>query len=236
MKQTYTAALLDDDREILPYLAEKIQTEFLKHKITLQLAQYQSPASFLEALEKGNQSDIYFLDIDMSQVNGLTVAKKIGDLQKDAILIFLSAKEDLVFSTFRLHPFFFIRKSHFPEDLRQAVEDLKGAPEAREECLLTDEQGQPISLSLDKTLYLEASDKYIDIVTQEGRRFIRRTLSYAEKVLTDYGFVRIHRSYLVNLRSVYAIKYDKVILDNGASLPLSRGKAAELKRRFCRED
>lgn len=238
-KNHYTAALLDDDREILPYLAEKIQTEFSKYGSDIQISSYQSPLCLLEALEKGDRVKLYFLDIDMPQMNGLNVAQKIYSYQKDALLIFLSAKEEFVFSTFRLHPFFFIRKSHFPEDLQQAVHDvhdLEDPGEAGEKCVISDEQGQTFELPLDKTLYLEASDKYINIVMLEETKFIRSTLSQAEKALKDYGFVRIHRSYLVNLRVVYAIKYDKVILDNGAELPLSRGKSAQLKQRFCRED
>lgn len=236
MKNHYIITLLDDDTEVLPYLAQKIREEFEKYKTTVQLTEYSSPMKLLTELEAGKQYDLYFLDIDMPGMDGLNVAGKISARQPGALLVFLSAKEELVFSAFRFHPFFFIRKSHFPGDLRQAVQDLEGIQEPREQCILSDEQGQTFDLPLDKTLYLEASDKYINIVMTDEQKFIRNTLSYAEKALSDFGFVRIHRSYLVNLRMVYAIKYDKVILDNGSALPLSRGKAAELKRRFCRED
>ncbi|MDQ9758629.1 LytTR family DNA-binding domain-containing protein, partial [Acinetobacter baumannii] len=56
-----------------------------------------------------------------------------------------------------------------------------------------------------------------------------------EKMLEEHHFIRIHKSFLVNLRAIYAIKYNKVILDDGQELPLSRSKVAEVKKRFCQE-
>ena len=102
-------------------------------------------------------------------------------------------------------------------------------------CSIRDEAGRCYELPLADTLYLEARDKYVNVFVQRGQDFyVRNTLSNIEKMLEPEQFVRIHKSFVVNLRAVYAIKYEKVILDNGKELPLGRGRSEEVKRRFCR--
>lgn len=237
MRENVTVAICDDEEVILPYLARRIYEVFQKYRICVMTEEYSSAVDLWRTVQNKKEYEIYFLDIDMPKINGLEFAKLILQQQPDAVLIFVSAKEEYVFESFRVHPFFFIRKSKFEEDLEHAVSDLSRRYQTVEQktCTIWDELGHPFELSLVDTLYLEAKDKYVNIVTQDGGFFIRNTLSDMEKTLEEYRFIRIHKSYLVNLRAIYAIKYDKVILDGGLELPLSRRKVAEVKKRFCQE-
>lgn len=237
MKEKIAIAICDDEKEILPYLARRIYEVFQKYHISVETTAYSSTDLLLKDLQREKEYDIYFLDIDMPKRNGLEFAKIILKLQEKAVIIFVSAKEEYVFESFQVHPFSFVRKSKFEEDLDRTIRDLSKIYEAteKETCKIYDELGHSYELSLENTLYMEAKDKYVNIVTKEGGFFIRNTLSEMEKMLEEHHFIRIHKSFLVNLRVIYVIKYNKVILDDGQELPLSRNKVAEVKKRFCQE-
>ncbi|MDO4454204.1 MAG: LytTR family DNA-binding domain-containing protein [Eubacteriales bacterium] len=237
MKEKISVAICDDEKEILPYLARRIYEVFQKYRISVETREYTSPDLLWRDLQRKKEYTIYFLDVDMPKINGLEFAKMILQVQEKAVIIFVSAKEEYVFDSFLVHPFSFIRKSKFEEDLDRTICDLSGMYQETEEevCKIYDELGHPHEISLKDTLYLEAKDKYVNIVTKEGGFFIRNTLSDMEKMLEEHYFIRIHKSFLVNLHAIYAIKYNKVILDGGQELPLSRSKVAEVKKRFCQE-
>lgn len=237
MKEKISVAICDDEKEILPYLARRIYETFQKYRICVETAEYSLPNLLWRDLQRKKEYNIYFLDIDMPKIDGLEFAKMILKIQENAVIIFVSAKEEYVFDSFQVHPFSFIRKSKFEEDLERTILDLSRIyqPTEKETCKIYDELGHAHEISLKNTLYLEAKDKYVNIVTKEGGFFIRNTLSDMEKMLEDYHFIRIHKSFLVNLHMIYAIKYNKVILDDGQEIPLSRNKVAEVKKRFCQE-
>ena len=199
--------------------------------------EYDSPVPLQRKLEAGKEYETYFLDIDMPGMNGLEFARMILDHQPKAVLVFVSGKEEYVFQSFQVHPFSFVRKGNFDEDLEWTVRSLSSQyhDNEKKECQIFDEFGHSFELSLEDTLYLEAKDKYVNIVTKSGGFFIRNTLAEMENMLRPYGFVRIHKSFLANLCMIYAIKYNRVILDGGQELPLSRNKTAEVKRKFCQE-
>ena len=64
--------------------------------------------------------DIYFLDIDMPNINGINIAEKINKFYQDSKIIFCSMRDDLVFDTHSVNSFFFIRKSNVESDLNKA--------------------------------------------------------------------------------------------------------------------
>lgn len=63
--------------------------------------------------------DICFLDIDLKNEDGITLAKKLKTYNSQLIIIFISQREDLVFQTFSVQPFQFIRKKHYQEVFNQ---------------------------------------------------------------------------------------------------------------------
>lgn len=237
MKEKISVVICDDEKTILPYLSRRIYEVFKKYHVCIETEEYDSPVELFRKIQGGKEYKVYFLDIDMPKIDGLEFAKLILQQQPEAILIFVSAKEEYVFQSFLVHPFAFIRKSQFDQDLDRAIGDLSVQYQKTEKrtCEIFDELGHSFEISIEDTIYLEAKDKYVNIVTKEGGFFIRNTLSDMENTLEEYHFIRIHKSFLVNLRMIYAIKYNKVILDGGQELPLSRNKTAEVKRRFCQE-
>lgn len=231
-------AVCDDEEMILPYLCQQISSAFERFHIAAKIDTYSSSVTLKRTIEARKNYDVFFLDIDMRELDGFKLASFIESKLQEAVLIFVSGKEKYVFSSFRHHPFSFIRKEKLKEDLESTVSDLQkklNEEKKSDTVILSDELQRTYELSAQDVSYIEAQDKYISIKTTMGELVIRSSLSAAEKSLQNTCFMRIHKSYIINLHAVYEIFYDKVVLDDGTELPVGRGKVQILKQRFCEE-
>ena len=232
--KSWKTAVCDDEIMLLPQLAAVIKNAFRKRELTASLEVFSSAEDLLKQILGGNYCDIYFLDIDLPGQNGILLAQKIRAVCPDALILFVSAKEELVYHTFQVQPLAFVRKSCFREDMEQAM-DLLADPLRKEPepvLMFEDDLGHVIPLHINQVLYVEAQEKYQYIVGTDGRKLVRCTITKLERELTSYHFFRIHRGYLVNFRYVYRIDTGHVILDNGEKLPLSRHRRKEALQLF----
>ena len=82
--------------------------------------------------------------------------------------------------------------------------------------------GMEEPVRLDDIVYISAEDKYTMIYTRVGRITDRTSLAELEEMLREYGFFRIHRKYIVNMRYHREISKGRLILSGGEELPISR--------------
>ena len=81
---------------------------------------------------------------------------------------------------------------------------------------------------LDDILYLEALGDYVKVFTTEKRHMVLATLKSFEEKLSGQGFMRVHRSYIINLKKVQGFARNTVVVE-GTDIPVSRSYKAELK-------
>jgi len=170
----------------------------------------------------------------MPRIDGLTLASKIRSLDSDAVILFVSAKEEYVFDAIKVQPFRFIRKSHFQSDLSEALEEYlcQNKTEKDNHILTLEIQNEIYRFSVQDIIYIQAKDNYLDIVTNKNHVLIRYKISDMEKLLESYQFLRIHKSYLVNYRYIYTLQNKTVTLENGMTLPVSRYRLSEVQTKF----
>jgi DNA-binding LytR/AlgR family response regulator len=78
-------------------------------------------------------------------------------------------------------------------------------------------------------LYLQASGNYWELMTVAGRQLLRSTYDEIRKDFPEDRFVRIHRSYIVNISAIEQLQTSKLIITNGQELPISRSYQAAVK-------
>lgn len=177
-----------------------------------------------QALRYSDRYDIYFLDIEMPEMNGLEVAEELRLNLFNKEIIFLSFHEKYVWKTFDVKPAAFIRKSQLDNDLREALILVTKHNQRNYETV-------EISLNHKKTekikpmdlLYCKSEEHYVKFVQKDGNSMLHRTkLEQVEKILTGYHFVRVHSRYLVNLEYVHRMTADRIRMLNGQEIPISR--------------
>ena len=209
--------------------------EFEKRDTTVAFDSFTSGYRFLEMYKAHYHYDVIFLDIEMPEINGIDVCKKIREFSSDSLVVFISNKEELVFQTFEVQPFRFIRKEAFENTVTSLVSSIIGKWKQNKGTLLQlQETGSNdiYSFSIQHILYIEAQRKDCLIVTTEGTCTFRCKLMELEEKLTAFRFIKIHRSYLVNYMHIFRIGKSSVILTDGSELPISRGKTEEVKQLF----
>ena len=227
-------AVCDDEAPALRKITKRLDACMREAGVSAQIISFTDAKGLLESLVT-QSFEAFFLDIDMPEKNGIDLAQELKEKDPDAILVFVSAREEFVFESFRVHPFAFVRKGRLEADLARVTRDLAKLFGKKDSLpvILEDELGHSFSLDPEGVFYLEAMDKYVQIVSTAEKKLVRSSLKKMEGQLAGNGFLRCHKSYLVNVRKIFAIQHDRITLENGEELPLRRGQATELKKEYA---
>ena len=201
------------------------------------------PQSVIKAFGSGTEllqallqedCDVLLLDIDMPEMNGMEVAKRLGELKHKPLLIFVTSHDELVYDSFRYHPFGFVRKSFFEAEIAKMLKDCEAELESTTRHFTFRMNGRDVRVLLNEILYFEADGNYLRLVTGEEEHRIRSTITAVENSLATYGFIRIHKGFLVNWTFIRMMGPDEVQLENGCRLPLGKTYGEEARKLFMR--
>lgn len=232
---TISTAICEDEPDVLKYLVASLQKRFSYNEYTLNFDTFTHSEELLYSVCNGKNYEVLFLDIEMPKLNGLDLSKKLIKLLPNSIIIFISNKEELVFQTFEVRPFRFVRKNHFTDELPSLVADVIKEL-AKHSCALITLQEKHscniYTLPVEDIIYIEVISKYCKVVSRTGTISLRFTISEMLSTVSNYGFLQPHRSYLVNYRYIFNINKSHIILDNKETIPLSRNRIDSIKHEF----
>ncbi|MHA7270503.1 LytR/AlgR family response regulator transcription factor [Arthrobacter sp. HLT1-20] len=167
-------------------------------------------AQALELLER-HDVDAVFLDIHMPGLSGLELAQVIGRSSNPPVVVFVTADDDRALEAFELAAVDYLLKPLRTERLTRTVDrvvDLLAHPAAADEVemITVDQGGVSRLIRLDEVRFVQAQGDYARLHTAEASYLIRVPLADLEQRWADAGFIRIHRSYLVCMPFVTALK------------------------------
>lgn len=229
-------AIVDDEKTFTQMYTKVISEIFGGLDVKCEINAYIDPAVFQnEASEI--KYDLIFLDIDMPGISGMEIASELNKLGNDSTLIFVSNYNNFVFEAFRYSAFRFIRKENLRLETTEAIYSFCNTLNTKEKYIELDLESKkdvPINLSDVKYFFSIRHDIYIYKDRKDTDRLAIRayTLDDLENMLKEKGFIRIHRTYLLNCLYVYQIRSEKVLLKDGSSLPLSRGRYESIKKTY----
>lgn len=116
-------AIVDDEQIILNSIHKKIQDILNELNIEFEIQDFTSGKTALKEITE-KVFDIIFLDIDMPDVSGMTIAKKIRIQEENLEIVFITNKDELVYDAIKVVPFRFIRKSRFDEEIQEALHEF----------------------------------------------------------------------------------------------------------------
>jgi two-component system, LytTR family, response regulator len=194
--------------------------------------------------------DLMFLDVQMPKLSGFEVLELLG---QEVPVIFTTAYDQYALRAFEVHAVDYLLKpfgaERFAEALSRARERLASREAAPIEALLSSARPRqtPVErvlirdgsqvhvLPVDRIDYVEAQDDYVSFKA-DGKQYLKdQTLASVESCLDPARFVRIHRSYLLNIDRIarvelYAKDSRVAILRDGIRLPVSRAGYARLAK------
>lgn len=178
--------------------------------------------------------DVYLLDIDMPVMNGIELAEKIRNVNPEGYIIFITNHDNLVFNSFKVNPFYFVRKSALTNDLILALDLLLEDINKKRKTVLIKVNNEIISLQINEIVCIEKMKNYVVIKCNKNREYkYRKSISKFEEEIKDTRLIRIHNSILVNLQYVNKIENNELYIDyNNLKLPISRLKNNYVKSKY----
>ena len=177
--------------------------------------------------------DVIFMDVQMPEKDGISLAKELLEAKPSIIMVFLSDYDSYVWDSFCVDAIYYMRKRYFEQELPQVLEQISKKLRKRQGEYITLQEGQKINrLSVRNILYIEAQKKIVRIVMQDEELEIRYQISRLEKILTNYHFIKVHRSYLVNPIYIRSIKNREVVLNNNDLVPVSKYRSEEVRKEY----
>lgn len=221
-------AVCDDDQKVLGSISDKLRAYY---PAECEIKTYTDGTGLLSACRRG-YFDALFLDTGMQGLNGMDIAEKIREFNSRVKIIFVSDKNELAYKGYLYNAFRFVRKSNLEQDLCEAARSLYQLFSAKSGYLvLRTSKGEAVR-AVENIKYLEVKTHYINAVCNDGVIRIHGTLREYEERMGDNGFIRIHKSYLVNFRYIRSVENNTVLLSCGKELPLSRYRANDTKMKM----
>ena len=228
-------AICDDDEFALSVAGDKISEILLKFNVISLVDCFRDGHALLAKLGE-TAYDLVFLDISMPSIDGMEVAKRILRQNTRCEIAFISGREDMAAETFVVRPVAFVRKNRLVDDLKVALEAFVNHffDEGNTLAVRSSEKGL-MHIRYDRILYVESSGhrQLIYTVGCEGSPIVvSGSMKELAAKLSARDIVPVHKSYTVNMRYIYRLDKDSLLLSDGTRLPVSRGRSVPLRREF----
>lgn len=221
-------AVCDDEQEIVDKISDKLR---IYYPDECEIMAY-TDGSILLSDCRWDYFDAIFLDIGMPGLNGMEIAKKIRDNGLKVKIIFVTNKDQLAYKGYIYDAFRFVRKSNLEQELCEAAKSLSKIFSEQSEYLVFKTPTGEAVLTTKDIKYFEGQGHFIYVVYNNESIRICGTLREYEERMKNHGFIRIHKSYLVNFRYIRYVTKNNVVLDCGKKLPLSRSRVDDTKMKI----
>lgn len=196
-----------------------------------------------------NQPDIVFLDIQLDEENGMTLAKKMDRLQSVPAICFVTAYDEYALQAFDTNAVDYVLKPYDEKRIQKTLDKVnnirnKGYNEDVDISRGKNERTDKLAVNLDERIilvnpadivYLEAKEGKSKLKTIQYEYVVAETLSGFAKKLINHPFLQVHRSFIVNIDLIMEIQpwfnstYN-LLMSDGSKVPVSRTYAKDLKQ------
>ncbi|MBO4920761.1 MAG: response regulator transcription factor [Lachnospiraceae bacterium] len=218
-------AVCDDEERFLTDIKDHIYEIYNSMDVVVDC--FTSGKNLINSFDKQSY-DLVFLDIEMPEIDGLTLAKMLREKSNELNIVFLTGHIEYALEGYEVNALRYltkpVKKDKMLEVLHYVSEKL-----TKNHKLKIRVDGEDTFIDVNDIVYFEAQNQYIMIYTKTGEYLVRYNISDYENELVKDGFFRTHRSYLVNLSKVKKIGKAEVIMEGDKEVPVSRNTVKALK-------
>lgn len=222
-------AICDDnelERRKLELFLRRLEKD---EQITMDISMFDSGEAILKARENGEFFDILFLDIYMHGISGLSVAKNLSDAGFKGSVIFCTSSVEHAVESYKLKADGYIVKPFEYKDFVDAIWRCRERFDRK--CLSFRAERLEYSLPIKDILYIETKTRGCTIHTSDKEYTTYKKISeFSDELTTEDGFIRIGRSFIVNLANVTECDSDMMTLTNGDTIPLPIREKAKYRQ------
>ena len=225
-------AVCDDDKRDIVRLKKFIEAYDAENNIGFSVSEHESGTELLKAVSNGEDVNIIFLDINMDDMDGLSVAKKIREKMDGVSIVLVTAFMNYALDGYKVRASRFLIKDDLDKTFTECMDDICGEIRKKSKVITF--------LCVEGDMRLKASD--IILIETSGRKNLIRLqnqtyqiyekLDVLEEMLKGYGFLRTHNSFLVNMAHIRGINSYVLTLDDGRQLPVPKARYKQVRQEY----
>lgn len=223
-------ALCDDDPHFLKQLRQATAQWFTERQIIFSAIEFSSAKHLLDSV-KETSYDVFFLDIEMPEVDGMQLAKLIRETLPDSIIIFLTSHDEFAPDGYRVQALRYLSKQTWKKFLSEALDAATAQVEKQGTGSLTvSHYGNIQRIPHRDILYIRHISRYCEIAIKAGETIQDdRGIKKLFEIIGDGRFIFIERGAFINLDYLQKIENGQAVMTNGHSLPISRRLLPQVK-------
>lgn len=228
-------AICDDDVAITGRLETMLQEIARKKFVQIETEIFWDGRRLAETIETDRYFDIVFLDIEMGREDGITVAHRIREIDKNVLIVYVTSHESYMQESFEVRPFRFLVKPVGREKLEKCFREAYEEISSKDSYFRYSYQRLNHKVLIRDILYFESNRRKVYIVTEKEEFELYGKLNEIEEILkiSKAVFLRIHQSFLVNYKHVERLGYDFVVMDNGKRISISEDRRKQISEQYC---
>lgn len=218
--------ICDDDKVFADELGKKISIILSGSNIKAKIQVFDMAEKIGSEVLKS--CDIAFLDIDFKNksYNGIGIARKLRELRNEAVIVFVTNYIEFAPEGYEVQAFRYLLKEDITKKLTPCLEQILTHIRKRKNTMKISVEGEIVELEIRDIAYIEALGHTLTFHVYNGTLPEKRlccysTLSKMEAELDSQGFVRLHKSFIVNMAHIKKLTCDEVELKEGTKLRVS---------------
>lgn len=176
----------------------------------------------MKAISNGENVDIIFLDINMDDMDGLSVAKRIREINDDVPIILVTAFINYALDGYKVKVSRFLIKDDLDKTFDECMDDIYKDIRKKSKTIAFNCVEGEMRMKVSDIILIETSGHKNLIKLKNVTYQIYKKLDDLEEMLKGYGFLRTHNSFLVNMAHIRGINSYVLTLDDGRQLPVPK--------------
>ena len=226
-KFIFSIGICDDEETWCTVIADSCSRYLENNNLKADIVSYNSGENLVA--DKDKEIDLLFLDVEMESMDGLTVMKEVEKLSNIHNIIFVSSHSEAVWDSFGYKTMGFIKKPFKDEDLWPKLESIY-SKKLSDRVLKFPDFKKTVYYNKSDIVLVKADSNYATVHTAVSEKKVACTLKECENALGGLPFVRIHKSYIVNLEHVSNVTGKTVVMKNEEIYSIGRSYREEVKK------
>lgn len=218
-------AIVEDEDHFAGDLMDYLKKYEREHPVSFEIVRFRDGDEITE--KYSGDYDIILMDIQMQFMDGMTAAEKIRELDKEVVIIFITNMESYAIRGYQVDALDYVLKPiSYPSFELKLTRALERVGNRSDHVVVIQVSSGRLKLSTEEILYIESERHNLNYHTKSGIHTTRQKLSDAEENLASFGFFRVNKGCLVNLKYVDGDR-DGCCIVGGDMIQISRARRAE---------
>lgn len=224
-------AVCDDEPVEIEYLTSLVHQWAKMNDKVINIFGFLSAEAFLFEYEENKNIDILLLDIQMNTLDGISLAEKIRENDKDIQIIFVTGFPDYISRGYDVSALHYLIKPVEKEKLFDVLTKACDCVKNEEKFILLSVENVSFKINLNDIVYVEALGHSSCVTCVNDTYNVKMSISDIANML-DGSFVQCHRSYIASLRHISSITKTDIVFDNKSAVPVSRRMYNDVNKAF----